>query len=163
MIVGEDEVEILVRVIRQWNAFGDHRVVEEELTCASWWQFNQPGDMAIYAWGDEDQATIARDYLDSQRVDGDDIEFEMRELRLREAFALRKTDGEHCYDLDDLIQPTRASRVIEFADAIQRIKDCAARADDVATAGLLSQHIAGAIRIDRQLAALEQPAAMLVK
>lgn len=154
-ITGDDEDEILRQVIRRSNIFGNYRVVEEELTCKSWWEFARTGDLTVYAWGDEDQAAVVRDYLDSQREDGDSVEFEMRELGLREAFVLRKEDGEHWYDLGDLIHSKRTMRQVELADAIQSIAQCAARVEDAGSPSLLEVHVASAIRIDRQLAALE--------
>jgi hypothetical protein len=159
VIGGEGEDEILARVIRFGGTFGGYRVVEEILTSASWWRFAQPGGLpAIYGWGNEDQAFVLRGYLDSQRDDGDQVAFQMRELSIRAAFALQPADDkseEHWFDIDDAIRSTRTVRTAERAEAMQTIAQCTVERGD-ALAKLLGEQIAGAIRFDRLLAALDE-------
>lgn len=120
-IVEEDEDEVLRQVIRFCNAFGDYRVVEEELTCASWWEFARPGEEAVYAWGNDDQADTWVEHLNEQAGSGGDGPWQIRELRIREALALGLNVPDDGLDLAEALDEIRSELLERFDSALSKV------------------------------------------
>lgn len=120
-IVEEDEDEILRQVIRFCNAFGNYRVVEEELTCASWWEFACPGEETVHAWGNDDQAETWIEYLNKQAGSGSDGPWQIRELRIRDAFAIGLNIPADGLDLDEAIEEIRPELLKRFDRALSQV------------------------------------------
>ncbi|WP_142627980.1 hypothetical protein [Rhizobium sp. P007] len=120
-IVEEDEGEVLRRVIGFCNVFSNYRVVEEELTCASWWEFTCLGEETLHAWGDDDHAETWIEHLNRQSGSGSDGPWQIRELRIRDAFALDLHVPHDGLDLAEAIEGIRPELLDHFDGALSSV------------------------------------------